>query len=153
MRAYSFHTKTKEGGKGMVRIILGVIVGFIVWSIVWVGGEALLASLSPDWLGKHSLDAQKALAAGTPLESASDAGIAAINLIRSFVTSLIGGYMAALVAGEYKRSTMALGIILLIVGVMVEYMFWNLAPAWYHVLFVLGLLPLTILGGRIRRSN
>ncbi|MEQ1642035.1 MAG: hypothetical protein ABL959_01160 [Pyrinomonadaceae bacterium] len=137
----------------MVRIILGVIVGFIVWSIVWVGGEALLASLSPDWLGKHSLDAQKALAAGIPLESANDAGIAAINLIRSFVTSLIAGYMAALVAGEYKRSTMALGIILLIVGVIVEYMFWNLAPAWYHVLFVLGLLPMTILGGRIRRSN
>ena len=137
----------------MVRIILGVIVGFIVWSIVWVGSEALLASLSPDWLGKHSLDAQKALAAGIPLESANDAGIAIINLIRSFVTSILGGYMAALVAGEYKRSTMALGIILLIVGVLVEYMFWNLAPAWYHVLFVLGLLPMTILGGRIRRSN
>jgi len=137
----------------MVRIILGVIVGFIVWSIVWVGGEALLASLSPDWLGKHSLDAQKALAAGTPLESANDAGIAAINLIRSFVTSLIGGYMAALVAGEYKRSTMALGIILLIVGVMVEFMFWNLAPAWYHIIFVLALIPMTILGGRMRRSS
>ncbi len=69
----------------MVRIILGVIVGFIVWSIVWVGSEALLASLSPDWLGKHSLDAQKALAAGIPLESANDAGIAIINLIRSFI--------------------------------------------------------------------
>lgn len=137
----------------MVRIILGVIVGFIVWSIVWVGSEALLASLSPEWLGKHSLDAQKALAAGIPLESANDAGIAIINLIRSFVTSILGGYMAALVAGEYKRSTMALGIILLIVGVLVEYMFWNLAPAWYHVLFVLGLIPMTILGGRIRRSN
>ncbi len=137
----------------MVRIILGVIVGFIVWSIVWVGGEALLASLSPDWLGKHSLDAQKALTAGTPLESANDAGIAVINLIRSFATSLIAGYMAALAAGEYKRSTMALGIILLIVGIMVEYLFWNLAPAWYHILFVIGLLPMTILGGRIRRSN
>ncbi|MBK6724398.1 MAG: hypothetical protein IPO41_04840 [Acidobacteria bacterium] len=137
----------------MVRIILGVIVGFIVWSIVWVGSEALLASLSPDWLGKHSLDAQKALAAGIPLESANDAGIAIINLIRSFVTSILGGYMAALVAGEYKRSTMALGIILLVVGIMVEYMFWNLAPAWYHILFVLALIPMTILGGRIRRSN
>lgn len=137
----------------MVRVILGVIVGFIVWSIVWVGSEALLASLSPDWLGKHSIDAQFALTANTPLASANDAGIAIINLIRSFITSLIGGYMAALVAGEYKRSTMALGIILLIVGIVVEYMFWNLAPAWYHILFVLGLLPMTVLGGRLRRSN
>ena len=137
----------------MIRIIAGVIVGFIVWSIVWVGSEALLASISPNWLGKHSLDAQKALAAGTPLESAGDATIAIINLIRSFVTSLIGGYMAALVAGEYKRSTMALGIILLAVGVAVEYMFWNLAPAWYHIIFVLALIPMTIVGGRLRRSS
>ncbi len=137
----------------MIRIIFGVIFGFIVWSIVWVGSETLLASLSPDWLGKHSLDAQTALTSGTPLASANDAGIAVINLLRSFVTSFIGGYMAALVAGEYKRSTMALGIILLIVGVMVEYMFWNLAPAWYHIIFVIGLIPMTIFGGRLRRSR
>ena len=137
----------------MVRIIAGVVVGFIVWSIVWVGSEALAAAISPDWLGKHSLEAQKALTAGIPLESANDAGIAIINLLRSFIASIIGGYMAALVAGEYKRSTMALGIILLLVGVMVEYMFWNLAPAWYHIIFVLGLIPMTILGGRMRRSS
>lgn len=137
----------------MLRIIGGVIVGFIVWSIVWVGSQSLLAALSPDWLGKHSLDAQKALIDGTPLASAGDASIAIINLIRSFVTSLIGGYMAALVAGEYKRSTMALGIVLLVVGVAIEYMSWNIAPAWYHIIFVLALIPMTILGGRMRRSS
>lgn len=137
----------------MVRIILGVIVGFVVWSIVWVGSEAMLAAISPDWLGKHSLDAQASLTAGTPLASANDAGIAIINLIRSFITSIIGGYMAALVAGEYKRSTMALGIILLLVGVAVEYFAWSIAPAWYHIIFVLGLIPMTILGGRLRRPN
>ena len=137
----------------MIRIIAGVVVGFIVWSIVWVGSEALMAAISPNWLGKHSLEAQTALTAGTPLASANDAGIAIINLLRSFVTSIIAGYMAALVAGEYKRSTMGLGIILLLVGIAIEYMFWNLAPAWYHVIFVLGLIPMTILGGRFRRSS
>lgn len=137
----------------MIRIIAGVIVGFIVWSIVWVGSEALMAALSPEWLGKHYLDAQTALTAGTPLASANDAGIAIINLIRSFITSIMGGYMAALVAGEYKRSTMALGIILLFVGIAVQYMFWNFAPAWYHIIFVLALIPMTILGGRLRRSS
>ena len=112
-----------------------------------------MAAISPNWLGKHSLEAQTALTAGTPLASANDAGIAIINLLRSFVTSIIAGYMAALVAGEYKRSTMGLGIILLLVGIAIEYMFWNLAPAWYHVIFVLGLIPMTILGGRFRRSS
>ena len=45
---------------------------------------------------------------------------------------------------------MVLGIILVLVGIGVEYMFWNLAPAWYHILFVLFLFPMTVLGGKLR---
>lgn len=135
----------------MVRIILGVITGFIVWSIVWVGGEQTLALFSPGWLGKHGLEAEKAFLNGTTLET--EPMIAAINVVRSFLTSIIAGYMTALVAGEFKRSTMILGVILLIVGVAVEYLFWNIAPLWYHIVFILFLIPMTILGGRLRRSN
>ena len=136
----------------MVRIILGVIVGFIVWSIVWVGSEALLTtSISPDWLGKYALDAERALVNKEPF--APDQTIAAINLLRSMVTSLIAGYLAALVSGEYKKTTLALGIILIAVGCAVEYFTWQVAPAWYHIIFVLLLLPVTILGGRLRRTQ
>ncbi len=135
----------------MVRIILGVIAGFIVWSIVWVGGDATLVSFSPGWYGKHTVAAELALANGTTL--ASDPMISIVNLGRSFLTSIIAGYMAALVAGEYKRSTMILGFILIAVGIAVEYLMWNVAPIWYHFVFVLFLLPMTILGGRLRRPN
>ena len=134
----------------MARIIFGVIVGFIVWSIVWVGGEQTLASLWGEY-GQHSLSAERAFTNGESLDSSPV--IAVVNLIRSFITSILAGYMAALVAGEYRRTTMALGIILVLVGIAVEYMFWNLAPAWYHILFVLFLLPMTMLGGRLRRSQ
>jgi hypothetical protein len=135
----------------MVRIILGVIVGFIVWSIVWVGGEATLAALSPAWYGKYSVELEKAFVNGTSLDV--DPTIAVVNLVRSFLTSLIAGYMAALVAGEFKRTTLILGVILLAVGIAVEYMFWRLAPPWYHVIFVLALIPMTMLGGRLRRPS
>ena len=114
----------------MGRIIIGIIVGFI---------------------GAHSLAAEKALVNGTVVESSI--AIVLVNLVRSFITSIIAGYMTALVAGEYKKSTMVLGIILVLVGVAVEYMFWDVAPAWYHILFVLFLLPMTIVGGKLRRSN
>lgn len=134
----------------MVRIILGVIVGFVVWSIVWVGSEQTLGKFWAEY-GAHSNDAEKAFMNGTALES--NPIIAFVNLIRSFLTSLIAGYLGALVAGEYKRSTMILGVILVAVGVAVEYLFWNLAPAWYHILFILFLLPMTVLGGRMRRAN
>ena len=134
----------------MGRIIIGVIVGFIVWSIVWVGGEQTLANLWGEF-GNHSREAEKALVNGTAVESSTT--IVLVNLVRSFVTSIIAGYMAALVAGEYKRSAMVLGIILVLVGVAVEYIFWNVAPAWYHVLFVLFLYPMTVVGGRLRRAS
>lgn len=135
----------------MVRIILGVIIGFVVWSIVWVGSERTLAAMSPGWLGLYAHDAEASLEAGTPFTH--DAAIAAIYLVRSFFTSLIAGYMTALVAGEYRRSTLALGIVLVLVGVVVEALTWKIAPAWYHILFVLFLLPMTVLGGRLRRST
>ncbi len=134
----------------MGRIILGVIVGFVVWSIVWVGGEQTLANFWADY-GNHSREAEKAFVNGTALQSSTT--IVLVNLARSFITSLIAGYMTALVAGEYKKSTMVLGIILVLVGVAVEYMFWNIAPAWYHILFVLFLLPMTVVGGKLRRAN
>lgn len=135
----------------MVRIILGVIVGFIVWSIVWLGSAQTLDSLSPDWFGRHTLLVERAMFNNEPMEH--DHTIALVHLIRSFLTSLIAGYMTALIAGEYRRSTLALGILLVVVGIAVEVMAWNIAPAWYHILFVLFLLPMTILGGRLRRSS
>ena len=134
----------------MLRIVLGVIVGFIVWSIVWVGGEQALGMA---WAAyrENSLAVEKAITNGTPLEA--NAMFAVANLLRSFLTSLIAGYITALVAGEFKRSTLVLGVILLAVGVAVEYMFWNVAPAWYHIVFVIFLIPMTILGGKLRRSD
>ena len=133
----------------MIRIVLGVIVGFIVWSIVWLGGQATLAALSPNWFGVYFASAEHATASGA--DFVPDSSIAAITLVRSLLTSFIAGYMAALVAGEYKRTTMVLGIVLVLVGVIVEAFTWRLAPVWYHILFVLMLVPMTILGGRVRR--
>jgi len=135
----------------MVRIVLGVIVGFIVWSIVWIGGQSLMEALSPEWIAKHYRAAEAAFASGD--RYAGDSTIEIINLIRSFITTIISGYMAALVAGEYRRSTLALGLLLLIVGIVVEALVWNLAPIWYHVIFILALVPMTILGGKLRRSS
>jgi hypothetical protein len=134
----------------MLKIVLGVIVGFIVWSIVWVGSDALMGNIFPDWWGRHSTTIQTVFSDGTT--PVHDNMISLVMLIRSILTSIIAGYMAALVAGEYRRSTMVLGIILVLVGLAVEGLTWRMAPAWYHVVFVLVLYPMTVLGGRLRRS-
>lgn len=134
----------------MVKIVLGVIAGFVVWSIFWIGSQSLLVQLSP-WYAEHYARVLDVMTKGGVV--AGDPWISLVDLVRSFLTSVGAGYIAALVAGEYRRSTLALGFILILVGIAVEYFQWNLAPAWYHVLFILFLLPMTILGGRLRRPS
>lgn len=138
----------------MGRIILGVIVGFIAWSILWVGGDEALAKLSPDWYAAHRPDVEEAINQVTrqnPIQISFSVLI--FNLVRSMITSLLSGYMAAFVANENRRTTMILGVLLLIVGIGVQVMAWSLFPVWYHLAFLLFLIPVTIAGGYLKKTS
>jgi hypothetical protein len=148
---FASHFQISSGAKAMGRIVLGVIVGFVVWSIVWIGSNALMEMLSPSWWGRHGESIRSAFADGSTPEH--DNMISLVMLIRSIITSIIAGYITALVAGEYRRSTMAFGIILVLVAIVIEGLTWRMAPAWYHIAFVLLLYPMTVLGGRLRRAS
>ena len=132
----------------MVRIILGVIAGFIAWSILWVGGEAIFSLISSDW-GKTSGDFREAVANKTPYTLSSTVLIAL--LIKGFIVSIISGFITALIAGENTKSTLVLGILLLLFGIFVQAAHWDYMPLWYHIPFLILLIPLTILGGRLRK--
>jgi hypothetical protein len=132
----------------MVRIILGVVVGFIVWSVLWVGSDALFSAISTDW-GKTSTEFQKAVANKTPFTLSSTVLIAL--LIKSLIVSLISGFITALIARENTKSTFALGVLLLLFGIYVQVGHWNYMPLWYHIPFLIFLIPMTVLGGRLKK--
>jgi hypothetical protein len=134
----------------MVRIILGVIAGFIAWSIIWVGSDQVLIS-TLDWYGKHQLDFQKAMFNKEPFEPSKT--ILIMNIVRSVITSFMAGFLAAVIAGENRRSTLILGVLLLAVGIFVEIIAWNYLPIWYHALFLLLLIPVTIAGGKTKKFS
>ena len=134
----------------MVRIILGIIVGFVVWTILWLGSEQTLSVLSPGWWGAHQLAFERATVNGEPFTA--DTTILIINVIRGAVITVISGFVAALIAAENKISSVILGILLLAFGLFVVVMTWTMIPVWYHVLFSAMLIPLTIVGGRMRRT-
>lgn len=134
----------------MVRIIIAVIAGFFIWSILWVGSEQVLSMVFPEWWGKHQTEFEKATFNNTPFTA--DTGILIFNVLRGAVVSIISGYMAALIAGENRRSTLILGILLLLFGLMVVSMTWTIIPIWYHVVFSAMLIPMTIVGGKLRRA-
>jgi hypothetical protein len=134
----------------MLRIISGVIVGFVVWSILWVGAGEVLSLILPDWYGKTSADFRAAVAAQTPYALGS--GVLIWLLIQSVICSLISGYIAALIARENVKSTLLLGVLLLLFGIFVQSMHWNYMPLWYHIPFLLLLIPVTIMGGKLRKN-
>ncbi len=134
----------------MLRIVLGVIAGFIAWSILWVGSDQLMIQ-SMGWYGEHQNAFQRAMFNKEAFSP--DTTVLIMNIIRSVIVSLISGYVAALVANEARRTTMALGICLLLFGIMVEVVAWNYLPIWYHFIFLFLLIPVTVAGGKLRKAN
>lgn len=131
----------------MLRIILAIIVGFTVWSILWVGSDAIFSAVSPDW-GKTSADFRAAAENKTPFTLESSVLI--ILLIKSFIVSIISGFITAWIARENSKSTFGLGVLLLVFGIFIQSSYWNYMPLWYHIPFLLMLIPMTILGGKLR---
>ncbi len=133
----------------MLRIIAGIIVGFVVWSILWTGSDALLSALSPGWYGKHQTEFGAAVTNNQPF--VPDATILILGLIRSVIFSLASGYIAATIAHENAKSTVGLGVLLLAFGIFIQSIFWDYVPLWYHVPFLALLIPMTILGGKLKK--
>ena len=120
--------------------ILGVIIGFILWSVLWLSLNQLLLVL-----GIMSPAVTEPLTNATPL---------LVLLVGSVLVSLISGYVAARIAGlAWALPAVALGVLLLATGVFVQLKLWYLIPLWYHLAFLLLLIPMTLLGARLRASS
>jgi MFS family permease len=140
---------SNKGEKFMMRIILGAIVGFIVWSILWVGSDAIFSVVSPDW-GKASAEFREAVANKTPYTLSSMVLIAL--LVKSVIVSIVSGFITALIAKENTKSTLGLGILLLLFGIFIQAVHWNYMPLWYHIPFLTLLIPMAVWGGNRPRQ-
>ncbi len=134
----------------MLRIILGAIAGFIIWSILWVGSDTLLSAISPGWYGKNL--SELAAAVNNKTAFTADSTILLVALVRSVIFSLVSGFAAASIARENTKSTLALGVLLLLFGIFIQSVYWNYVPLWYHIPFLLLLIPVTMIGGKLRKS-
>lgn len=120
----------------MLRQILAVVGGFVLWSVLWLLlGQALAVSgLLPS--------------SGQPVTA--PAPLTAL-LIGSVALSVLAGYVAATISRTpgYKVAV-ALGLVLLVVGIAVQAQYWQLMPVWYHLVFLVFLVPACIAGARLR---
>ncbi|NNF59038.1 MAG: hypothetical protein HKN04_12460 [Rhodothermaceae bacterium] len=120
----------------MARNILAVVAGFVAWTVVFLGLAAVIRALFPDAYGPDG-----AVIEALPL---------LLVLVGSFIASVIAGYATArLATSDEARYVLVQAFLLLVVGLFVEISSWELTPAWYHIVFLLSLVPLTLVGGRL----
>ena len=134
----------------MVRIVLGVLAGFFAWAIVWVGSEKILSAIWPEGFGAHQRAFEEAVKNGG--EFTADTNMLLTHIVLGSIVSAIAGFLAALIAGENKRAPLILGFLLLAFGLLKVVMSWPYVPIWYHVIFTAILLPMTIMGGRLKTT-
>lgn len=133
----------------MLKIVLGVVVGFVAWSVLWLGSDQLLIMASPGWYGVHQTSFEFAMGVGQPFTP--DLTILIMHLVRAAIISIMAGFLAAFVANENRKTPFVLGILLLAFGLMVQIMAWSYLPIWYHLVFLGMLIPLTVLGGKMKQ--
>ena len=135
----------------MVRIVLGVIAGFFSWSIVWVGSEKILSAIWPEGFGAHQRAFEEAINNGG--QFTADTTMLLTHIVLGSIVSVMSGSVAALIAGENKRAPLVLGFLLLAVGLLKVVMSWPYVPIWYHVIFTALLLPMAIVGGKLKTTQ
>jgi uncharacterized protein (DUF983 family) len=67
----------------------------------------------------------------------------------SAVATFAAGLVTALLVPGSMLARLILGVLLLIAFIPVHVMLWNKLPVWYHLTFLLSLVPLSRLGGAL----
>jgi hypothetical protein len=120
----------------MLKAILGVVAGLVAFvAVATIGGLILRFS----WPAYASVAA--AMTFTLPM--------LITRLSIGAVATLSAGFVTALIARRSIRPTLATGAVLLLGFVPQHIAIWARFPAWYHLTFLLSLLPLTYAGGGI----
>lgn len=118
---------------------------------MWVGIEKILSTILPEWFGAPQLAFQETIEKGG--QFTAETRLLLSHIVIASVAAVISGFLAALIAGENKRAPLILGFLLLAMGLLKLVMSWAYVPIWYHVIFTAILIPITIIGGKLKSTD
>jgi len=118
-----------------MRKIGAVAAGFVLWSVLWVGAQQTAVAASPTAFQADG--------------STNSVGMLLFFLAWSVAISTASGLCTMSLAKKAMGAVVALGILLLAVGVPIQIGYWDKMPLWYHLSFLGLLIPAAILGGRL----
>lgn len=124
----------------MIRSILAVLAGYFFWTLVWLAGGLALVPVFPD----------------QPTEAGTYDSVPylAISLVLSVVCSLVGGFACGRISRSQRGiPTIVLAGLLLVTGLGVQIASWDMMPVWYHLPFLILLVPVTVASGSLGKSK
>jgi hypothetical protein len=125
--------RSSEPKRPMWRLIGAMVAGILAWMVVASLLNVLLRLALPGY------------AAAEPDKSFTLAMLVA-RLVMGAVATLAGGAAAGWIDRPAGPSVWVIAAALLTAFIPAHIGLWNVFPAWYHITFLLSLVPLTVLG-------
>ena len=124
----------------MARGTLGVLAGLAVWVIIVTAAGVIMRSAWPAYASVAD-----AMTFTLPMMGA--------RLVIGACATLAMGYSTAVVARGSTPAILLSGVVLLLAFIPEHITIWNKFPVWYHLTFLLSLVPLSYIGGTIARAR
>jgi hypothetical protein len=127
---------TPSSTHAILKIAGAAITGLVIWFFV-----ATVLNLALRALWPHYHEAEIAFNFTFAMKLA--------RLLLGAISTLSAGFVAAWIDKVGMRAATLTGVVLLCLFIPGHYMIWNKFPVWYHLTFLLSLLPLTLLGAAL----
>ena len=121
----------------IIRAVTGIVAGLIAWFLIASVGNRLLRV---SWSGY----------AGAEKPLKFTLAMMAARLVLGALSSVCAGFVVAWVTKSNGMAAKVLGIVLVAMFIPVHYGLWDKFPVWYHLTFLVSLLPLTLVGATLK---
>jgi hypothetical protein len=120
----------------MAKRILAVIAGLVVWVVIAAVAGLILRGAWPAYAAVAD-----AMTFTLPMMFA--------RLSIGAVATLAAGWVTAVASRRSTLAALTTGLILLVLFIPQHIMLWTRFPIWYHLTFLVSLVPLAYMGGQI----
>ena len=128
--------KTLSGNHAIFKTVGAVIAALLTWFLVATAVNLALRALWP-----HYHEAETTFNFTIAMKLA--------RLVLGAISTLGAGFVAAWIGKSRMGSATLTGIALLCLFIPGHYRIWDKFPVWYHLTFLMSLLPLTLLGAAL----
>lgn len=121
----------------MKKAILAVVAGLAVWWLCLILAGLIMRATWPAYVAVAD-----AMTFTLPMMLA--------RLAVAAVATIVAGWVTAAIAPQSLLVSLMPGLILVAMFIPQHIALWTKFPVWYHLTFLLSLIPLTYLGGTLR---